>query len=214
MYMLLQDTMREKLVMCIKTGSTLVISMQQSVCDFATKFNDAPTDEGVKDQKPDTEKGTKSFFPAEAFVGAGRALISEEWIEKLWRDADTEDSSGFKVRKVTNNAEDDKFRVVVTTWFAPTPDEDNPDIREFEVCHSPSGAFSDRYLLPYIMLPSLPRIYRDACMLIHNVWCGLVHLHFLVTGFPVWQRLRAASRAKRKRGGDFPVHYYQTRRGN
>ena len=47
------------------------------------KFNDAPTD-CPDDQKVDTEGGTKAFFPKEVFEKAGRGLITEEWLTKLY----------------------------------------------------------------------------------------------------------------------------------
>lgn len=61
---------RKQLVAALKFGTCLVICMTVAVCDFATKFNDDPTNN--QGSVP-----SLSYFPKEVFVKAGKALTEQ-----------------------------------------------------------------------------------------------------------------------------------------
>ena len=127
----MNEELRPLLARAIMMGNTLLICGQQSATDFAQRFNDAPTDIPEGDLGVDTAGGTKAFFPKEVFVNAGRGLITEEWVQKLYREKELAETSGMAVRKVESGTDADKFRVVCTTWFAPTREEGD-DVDEYE----------------------------------------------------------------------------------
>ena len=127
----MNEELRPLLARAIMMGNTLLICGQQSATDFAQRFNDAPTDIPEGDPGVDTAGGTKAFFPKEVFVNAGRGLITEEWVQKLYREKELAETSGMAVRKVESGTDADKFRVVCTTWFAPTREEGD-DVDEYE----------------------------------------------------------------------------------
>jgi len=99
------DEARTRLVGSIKCGHPFVIAMSQCVPDYAKTFND--------DALPETDKVPgELFFPLEVFHRAGKGLLKDDIMEKLFRKADRQDSSGQVFCR-----DPDKFCVVLTTSF-------------------------------------------------------------------------------------------------
>jgi hypothetical protein len=96
------ETARAKLVSAIKQGRPLVIVMGKSACDFATTFNDT---------SEDSDSSLGSFFPLDVFRNAGKGLVEQEYLDKLFRDEDKEQGVA-----LCSNPE--KFFVMVTTQFS------------------------------------------------------------------------------------------------
>ena len=92
---------RAPLASAMKHGETLVVAMTNCSPSFSTSLDS------------DTE-----FPTAELFKGAGKGVATNEWAEKLFREADTANSAGLAIANPD-------FRVVLTTAF------ESSDIKEF-----------------------------------------------------------------------------------
>ena len=99
----LMKEIRQKLVGALKNGYPLIISMQQSACDFASTFNDEA--EAVFKELDDLKEGNK-YFPKEVFHKGGKDLVKDEFLDKIFRDEDKEGNVAF-------SRNPDTFQVVV-----------------------------------------------------------------------------------------------------
>jgi hypothetical protein len=97
---------RAKLVSAIKLGFPLVVSMQTSITDFMTTF----TDEAMADAE---RGGHQLFFPAMAFRNAGKGLLQQDIMDRLFKNEEKE-SGGFALCRSEKD-----FHVILTTQFSP-----------------------------------------------------------------------------------------------
>ena len=107
----LMNEAREKLVNALRYGNRLVVAMTKSCTDFVGVF----TDESLEAQKEENDvdlRDDRSCFPSEVFRGAGRALIDDKWLEKLFRDEEKEQGKFALAR------DPEKFCTVCTTQFS------------------------------------------------------------------------------------------------
>lgn len=119
---------RDRLVSALKYGNLLMIAMMGSVTDFNTTF----TDECELCQNPDSGldfSNNKAYFPQEVFRNAGKNLVKDEWIERLFRDKDREDTNGIAVARAP-----DEFRVILSTRFSPEDFEEYFFSNEWGLC--------------------------------------------------------------------------------
>lgn len=110
----IMESTRSKLVGALKLGYPLVIALTKSVTDFATTFSDEACKSKEDGNGLDFKDGSQSYFPQEVFKGAGRGLLSDEWLNKLFRDEDKKDTSGFAMSRSPET-----FHVIITSNFAP-----------------------------------------------------------------------------------------------
>ena len=103
-----QDIMedaRAKLVQALKLGQPLVIALTKSVTDFAQTFIDeAASANGTLNMSQG------KYFPLEVFKNAGRGLVSQEYLDALFRNH--EKDQGFAVSRSPET-----FRVIITSQF-------------------------------------------------------------------------------------------------
>mmetsp|Transcript_22090 Transcript_22090/g.36992 ORF Transcript_22090/g.36992 Transcript_22090/m.36992 type:complete len:161 (-) Transcript_22090:1045-1527(-) len=103
----IMEDARKKLVSAIKYGYPIVIAMTTSITDFATTFNDtvASTEYGL-----DTSNG-QMFLPSELLQQGGKLLITDRFLNGLFRDEEKEAGVAF-----CRNP--DTFNVILTSRFA------------------------------------------------------------------------------------------------
>ena len=101
------EAARLKLVSSMKNGSRFVIMCENAAPDFEGCFNDST--EGVLSE---AERETLAVFPKQLFQAGGKTIAGGGWPDKIYR-ADQKDAEG----TIANVNE--KFRVVITTRFAP-----------------------------------------------------------------------------------------------
>jgi hypothetical protein len=103
----IMEEARQKLVNAIKYGYPVIFALTKSVTDFATTFND-----DVAREKGEISPEDGMFLPVEVFRAAGKGLLSQEYLDGLFRDADREQGIAF-------SRSPDTFRVIITSQFAP-----------------------------------------------------------------------------------------------
>jgi hypothetical protein len=96
----IMEEARVKLVAALKFGYPFVIAMTKSVTDFATLWNDESAN-----SDPD-----KPCLPKCMLVNAGRELLEQEWLDKLFRPEEKEGNFAF-------SRSPDTFCVILTTQF-------------------------------------------------------------------------------------------------
>ena len=103
----IMDETRKKIVFAIKQGQPLIIALTKSVTDFATTF----TDEACKDL--DFKDGTQAFIPSLLLEKAGKGILQQEYLERLFRTEDRSDTAGLAISK-----NPDGFHVIITSQFS------------------------------------------------------------------------------------------------
>ena len=115
----IMEERRKQLVTALKFGTPVIVALTKAVTDFAGTFNDASAAE-----KFNLSTGEGAFFPLDVFHSAGKGLLEQEYLEKLFRADDRE--QGHAIARDPQN-----FYVAVTTQFAPEDFEEylfgNPD---------------------------------------------------------------------------------------
>lgn len=104
----IMDEARKKIVYALKQGLPLVVALTKSVTDFATTFND----EACSDL--DFEDGKQAFIPRQLFEHAGKSMLQEDYLERLFRTEDRKDTGGLAISR---NPEG--FHVILTSQFSP-----------------------------------------------------------------------------------------------
>ena len=105
---------RKKLVGAIQYGYPVVIALTKSVTDFATTFSDEACLKAEDQQGLVFKDGQQSYFPIEIFKNAGKGLLTEESMNRLFREEDKKDTCGLAMCRSP-----DTFHVIVTTNFSP-----------------------------------------------------------------------------------------------
>lgn len=124
---------RQKLVAGVKYGCPVIIALTKSVTDFKGKFNDTSS--------PPREVGT-SVFPADlVFRKAGKGLLEEGAMQRLFRQDDRE-------QNLCVCRDPDSFYCAVTTQFSPA------DFEEYLFGSEGFGLFGDPGLYEFLIVKS------------------------------------------------------------
>lgn len=107
----IMEGVRVQLVGALGYGYPVIVTMGNGVCDFNTTFTDEVYTEN--NSILDLKEGSLAYFPRSVFQNAGRGLLEESVMDKLFRPEDTKESAG-----IAHCRNPDTFYVALTTRFS------------------------------------------------------------------------------------------------